>query len=608
MRRVPVRALAAFVSLLVVVTLAPAAMAEDVDPSQIFFPVQEQDSLQYSDNWGDCRSGCSRRHLGVDMMSDQMTPVFAAQNGTIYDYRAYCNDGGTYCSYYLLLDGDDGRMYFYVHLNEDTPGRPNGCDHAGGYSNAVSPRLYEAYEQGNLKGLRVERGEHLGYVGSSGNAGCRVDHLHFEIWHGEGWTGHGEGQGSINPYPPTKAAQDARNVWGPEWTSTPPVPAHRVAGADRIETAVKLSQQAYPDGADTIVLAPATSYQEALVAAPLAATVDAPVLLAWPEDNDTRDAVPDLLATEVDRLGAQYAIVVGAPRRIGNNVVDQLVAKTEIAIEDVERIGDPDPGAMSAKVAEFVLASHGITVPPPPAEEDADKSSATREGGEESDESGGEESDESAGDLIPPLKFAAPARTAAAADDEPAPIDPLLAAGVHPEGLGWPDALAASVLGSRQRSPVLLTPYGNLHADVARVLSSDGIGAVRITGGEHAVSARAARQVEESGREVVRLAGADRYGTAQAVAAAILDDGATLTTLAVATGGNFPDALASGPALALLDRAFILLPTRELLPHVQDWITGHAAGIDDLEVIGGYRAVAEEIVRQAAVAANTDAE
>ena len=38
------------------------------------------------------RSG-GRRHLGVDIMSDQMTPVFAAQSGTIYDWEGDCEPG-----------------------------------------------------------------------------------------------------------------------------------------------------------------------------------------------------------------------------------------------------------------------------------------------------------------------------------------------------------------------------------------------------------------------------------------------------------------------------------------------------------------------------------
>lgn len=624
------RRLVALVSALVAVLVVPAApaLADDVDPGQIFFPVQVNDSLNYTDSWGDCRSGCSRRHLGVDIMTDQMTPAFAAQNGTIYAYNDYCNGEGTYCSYYLLLDGDDGRMYFYVHLNEDTPGRPNGCDHAGGLENAYSPRLYEAWQQGALKGLRVERGEHLGFVGSSGNAGCSVDHLHFEIWEGEGWDGHSESEGSINPYPPTKAAQDVGNVWGPEWP-VEPIPSERVAGLDRVETAIRLSGQVHADGSvDTVVIAPATYYQEALVGAPLAATLGGPVLLAWPETNDRREAVPDALAAEIDRLGATTAVLVGAPRRLGNEVVDELVAKTGIAADDISRIGDPDPAVLSALVAEPILAAHGIEVP---AEE------SQREAASAGDESSGpiEQADEDLRDVIDlgrarqsavaatlaanALAAGQPtARQAATADADRAPasaedgaepesvVSPLVAAGTHPGGLGWPDALAASVLGSRQFAPVLLTPHDGLADAVARIVSLDEIQDVRIAGGEAAVGAEVEEDVRDLERTAERIAGADRYETSQVMAAELVDDGASLATLAVATGLDFPDALAAGPVLAQLGYGFILVHGTRNDDGVLSWLTAHASAIDLLQVIGGENAIAEDVVHGSAVAANSD--
>ena len=170
---------------------AGATATADVDPEQIFFPVRAVDSLTWIDSYGDPRGG-GRSHLGVDLMADQMTPVFAAEAGEIHGFKDRCEPVG--CTYYLLLRGDDGRMYFYVHLNEDTPGRPAGCDRVGGVENAFAPRLHDAREADELEGLRVHRGEHLGWVGSSGNAGCGVDHLHFEVWRGTDWSGAARGR------------------------------------------------------------------------------------------------------------------------------------------------------------------------------------------------------------------------------------------------------------------------------------------------------------------------------------------------------------------------------------------------------------------------------
>ena len=189
--------------------VASAGTAADADAGPIFFPIRATDSLAYVDSYGDPRGG-GRRHLGVDLMAEQMTPVFAAETGEIFDHEDRCDATG--CTYYLLLRGDDGRMYFYVHLNEDTPGRPAGCDHAGGAGHAFAPRLHDAWESGELDGLRVRRGEHLGWAGSSGNAGCGADHLHFEVWEGRDWST--RGAGSLNPYPIVRAARDAGDVHG----------------------------------------------------------------------------------------------------------------------------------------------------------------------------------------------------------------------------------------------------------------------------------------------------------------------------------------------------------------------------------------------------------
>ena len=580
--RAPVRVVLLLVSLLVATLLAPTmAAAEDRDPSEIFFPVQVTDQLRYSDTWGAARSG-GRSHLGVDVMSPAMTPAFAAQSGTIYDYEGACRKGEYCSSYYLLLRGDDGRMYFYVHLNNDTPGRPNGCDGRGGAENAFSPRLVDALRAGRLKGLRVERGEHIGYAGSSGNSGCRVDHVHFEVWNGTSWAG--KGDRSINPYPPVRAAHVAGNTWGPNWSPGEPEPSSRVYGQTRIDTSVQLSRRAFGDGARTVVIAPATTYQEALVAAPLAATLDAPILLV---EKDGRDAVTPAVADEIDRLGADYAIVVGATDVIGDVVLDQLAARTRLESGGIRRIGHRNPAVLSADVAEVVLRARGIEVPP-------------REGG----------SSRSVqyANLIPPLQEQIREReAAAAAGDEPEPVDPLVAAGTHPRGLGWPDALSASVLGARQRTPVLLTPSDRLHDDIERVLSADGIRTPRIVGGEAAVEARVETQIaNRTGRTARRLAGENRYRTSQKVQAEIARDGAPLQTLSLATGLNFPDALAAGPALATLNRSFVLVDGAQAHPSVQSWIASRADRIDRLEAIGGTTAISDSVLRQAAVAANED--
>jgi murein DD-endopeptidase MepM/ murein hydrolase activator NlpD len=106
-------------------------------------------------------------HQGTDLMAAKMTKELACVSGRV-TLRV-----GTYNGvpeYSLWLAGDDGHGYFYIHINNDTPGTDNG---AGGLANAFAPGL--------VSGAHVERGQFIAYVGDSGNAESTGPHLHFEI-------------------------------------------------------------------------------------------------------------------------------------------------------------------------------------------------------------------------------------------------------------------------------------------------------------------------------------------------------------------------------------------------------------------------------------------
>ena len=50
----------------------------------MIFPIAGSAALtRYSDNWLACRSGCTRKHMGQDLMGPKMTPLVAPFDGVV---------------------------------------------------------------------------------------------------------------------------------------------------------------------------------------------------------------------------------------------------------------------------------------------------------------------------------------------------------------------------------------------------------------------------------------------------------------------------------------------------------------------------------------------
>lgn len=115
------------------------------------------------------------KHEAIDILAPRGTPVLAVVCGTIR--KLFLGKPGGITIY--LFDEREQFCYYYGHLN--------------------------AYREGLREGMKVDSGEVIGYVGSTGNADPRVPHLHMAIFElgplKQWWKGT-----PLNPYPPLVAA------------------------------------------------------------------------------------------------------------------------------------------------------------------------------------------------------------------------------------------------------------------------------------------------------------------------------------------------------------------------------------------------------------------
>jgi murein DD-endopeptidase MepM/ murein hydrolase activator NlpD len=130
------------------------------------FPVQGV----YDLGGDDARFGAGRRghvHQGQDIAAAEGTPIVSPVAGIVH-WRAYQKAGA---GHYVVVRGDDGRDYVFMHMQDDSV-------------------VVE-------KGRRVAAGERLGNVGDTGDS--HGAHLHFEIWP-DGWFANADSH-PIDPLP-----------------------------------------------------------------------------------------------------------------------------------------------------------------------------------------------------------------------------------------------------------------------------------------------------------------------------------------------------------------------------------------------------------------------
>ena len=132
-------------------------------------------------------------------------------------------------------------------------------------------------------------------------------------------------------------------------------------------------------------------------------------------------------------------------------------------------------------------------------------------------------------------------------------------------GLDFPDALAGGATAGSFDSPLLLVHPNGIPASTAAQLERLDPGLIVIAGGASAVSEDVESQLFAYSDEVLRESGTNRFETAVDISFNTFDPGTRSVFLA--TGRNFPDALAGGPLAGTLIGP-LLLSERDCVPQV----------------------------------------
>ena len=160
-------------------------------------------------------------------------------------------------------------------------------------------------------------------------------------------------------------------------------------------------------------------------------------------------------------------------------------------------------------------------------------------------------------------------------------------------GTSYPEAVAAGPVAALRRAPILLTQADAVPGETLAELRRLGVSRVILLGAPGSISARVEQDLATE-FDVERIQGQDRYSTAAAISASFFVPG-EVSTVYVARGDQFPDALAGGPA-AVENRSPVLLTAGDVLPQATAAELLRLAP-KRIVILGGAVAVSESVER-----------
>jgi putative cell wall-binding protein len=164
-------------------------------------------------------------------------------------------------------------------------------------------------------------------------------------------------------------------------------------------------------------------------------------------------------------------------------------------------------------------------------------------------------------------------------------------------GEGFPDALAAGAAAGAQSGPVLLVAKNSVPESVMRELRRLRPAKIVIVGGASTITEDTRRALSSLAPTVTRVEGADRYSGSAALSASVFSpDPKGEGVVYLASGENFPDALAGAPAAGHSGGPVLLTTRSALPPSVAAEIT--RLGAASVVLLGGPSSISDSVAQQ----------
>ncbi|KAF0208326.1 MAG: cell wall-binding repeat-containing protein [Actinomycetota bacterium] len=307
-------------------------------------------------------------------------------------------------------------------------------------------------------------------------------------------------------------------------------------GTDRYTTALAVSRSTFATGScDTVIIATGGNFPDALGAGGLAGAARCPILLV-----KSTGSLPALVRTEINRLtqgrSPRTVYIAGGTGVVSSQTETDL--KALVGSARVVRLGGIDRYATANLIARrvgIVLAAKGI---------------------------------------------------------------PYSGTAFVATGATFSDALLASPVAYAGQRPVLLIGTKGVDTALRSTIAALGVTHIDIVGSTASVSTAVQTALDGiAGVSVDRVASSvDRYAMAVSFAEyASSTEGFTFDNAGIATGNDFPDALAAGPALGESRSVMLLTPTTYLDSRVRAALVAHYVPTEHIRYFGGTGALSQAV-------------